>query len=515
MKYDYIVIGAGSAGAIIATRLSEDPTKSVLLLEAGSDYSDFDKMPEEVRYNYSISNILIGESDHNWQFVGKASSKGGEMSVPRGKVTGGSSAINAQIFLRGESDDYDTWASMGNDEWSYQKVLPFFRKLENDQDFSDDYHGNEGPIYAKRPQREAWSPAQVAFYNACRDAGYPDVPDHNNPDSTGVGPMPRNDLDGVRVSTAMGYLGMSRHRLNLTIKPNCYVHRILFEGKKAVGVELESGGETFQVRAEEIILSAGAVSSPQLLMLSGIGPASHLREFGIDVLHDLPGVGQNLRDHPSLYIAWKTKPDFQLDRMARAGLSLRYTAEGSNLRNDMMIIMLSYATERIDRGAVSTTPLGIAMIAHLYLALAAGELRLQSKDPKVQPFLDYRMLDHPFDIQRMKEEVSICIKIAEHPDFQDIVQERTYPTDEELASDESLEDWMLRTVTTGHHISCTCKMGPSTDPMAVVDQFGKVHGLEGLRIADASIMPDCIRANTNVPTMMIGERIAEFLSEGR
>ena len=250
-------------------------------------------------------------------------------------------------------------------------------------------------------------------------------------------------------------------------------------------------------------------------MLSGVGPRAQLEGFGIPVVRDLPGVGQNLRDHPQLALAWSTKPGYDLRRTSAFGLSLRYTATGSDLRNDMMIIMLSYATDWDSRGVMGRRALGIGMIAHLYLALSSGELRLQSADPRVQPFLDYRMLSHPFDVERMKEEVRLCMRLVEHPDFAEIIDRRVRPTDEELATDEALEDWMLRTVSTGHHISCTCKMGPADDPMAVVDQFGRVHGLRGLRVADASIMPDCVRANTNVPTMMIGERVSDFLTSGR
>ena len=515
MLYDYIIIGAGSAGSILAARLTEAPSVSVLLLEAGRDFPDLEHLPSEVRYSYGRADKLISESDHNWKFMGKASDRGEPMTVPRGKVTGGSSAINAQIFLRGESDDYDSWAEMGNTEWSYQKVLPFFRKLENDQDFRDDYHGTDGPIYARREPRENWPPAQLAFLDACRSAGFPESPDHNNPDSTGVGPLPRNDLDGTRVSTAIGYLGMSRHRLNLTIRGECHVRRILFDGDRAVGAEVESGGETFSVQGREIILSAGAIGSPHILMLSGVGPRDQLERYGIPVLRDVPGVGQNLRDHPLIFLAWKTKPGYDLSRANSHGLSLRYTATGSDLRNDMMLIMLTTAVKREERGLVGNKPIGVGMIAHLYLAKSAGELRLQSADPNVQPFLDYNMLSHPFDVQRLKEEVRLSLKLAEHPAFAEIIGERVHPTGEELASDEALEDWMKSTVSTGHHISCTCKMGPSSDPMAVVDQYGHVHGLRGLRVADASIMPDCVRANTNVPTMMIGERVADFIASGR
>jgi choline dehydrogenase len=329
-----------------------------------------------------------------------------------------------------------------------------------------------------------------------------------------VGPCPVNNPNGIRWSTALGYLEMARHRLNLTIRPNCTVHRVIFQGNRAVEVEVVSGGSQFAVEGNEIILSAGAIGSPHILLLSGVGPAEHLKSLGIPVVRDLLGVGQNLRDHPMVYVTFKTRKDYPLDGFApRVQMILRCTAEGSDLRNDLQIIMSSFATERINRGGARMEPVGIRMLGILNLAGGSGALELRSTDPSVQPFLDYRYLQDEFDRRRLRDLTRLCVSLGKHESFRDIIEERIDPTDAELASDDALDQFLLREVTTGQHISGTCKMGPASDAMAVVNQCGKVHGLEALRVVDASIMPDCVRANTNVTTMMIGERISDFIRE--
>ena len=524
MRYDFIVVGAGSAGSVVASRLSEDPNKSVLLLEAGPDYPNFETLPNDLKTGCATGADLAVGGEHDWQLHGRASSMAEKMEVPRGKVTGGTSAINGQVFLRPVPDDFDRWVNFGNSEWTYEKSLPYLIKIETDLDYSGDFHGKEGPILVHRHKLDTLTDDQLAFYKACREMGFPDNYDHNLPDSTGVGPYPLNNPNGIRFSTALGYLSESRHRLNLTIRPNCITNRVIFDGDKAVGVEVFSGNDTYTLEANQVILSAGAIASPQLLMLSGIGPADQLEQQNISVIKNVPGVGKNLRDHPTVHTRRNPNPNFELpeESIGPQKVALRYTADNSPYINDMIMVMrYNHDIGReigrengLDESRQSVEYGPLVMSVGIYLAESTGELKLQSPDINIQPYLDYNMLSSEFDMKRLRDGVRLSDRIGSSQAFKDLVEKRVEPDNDTLNDDSKLDSWMLQNVLTMHHISGTCKMGPGTDETSVVDQFGRVHGIKNLRVSDVSIVPECPRANTNIAAMLIGERTADFIAEG-
>ena len=530
-SFDYVIVGAGSAGCVLANRLSEDPDVSVLLLEAGGVDPFWDwriRMPAALAYP-------MNGTRYSWNYETEPEPylDGRVVHCPRGRVLGGSSSINGMVYIRGNAMDYDRWADedVALADWDYAHCLPYFRKSETREGGGDAYHGDDGPLYVTRGQVDR--PLFDAFVKAGQQAGYPYTSDLNGFQQEGFGPMDRTTRKGMRHSTSRGYLRDARARRNLKVVTRAYATRLVMSGKKIDGVEFSHRGKNKTVLAErETILAGGPINSPQLLMLSGIGPGDHLQETGINVAHELPGVGQNLQDHLEITLQMECLQPvsiykyYNLPGKAWVGARWLFTRTGIG------------ATNQFEAGGFIRSRVGVPYpdLQYHFFPMAVrydgqspnkahgfqahvGPMRSQSKgwvmlrsnDPGAAPRILFNYMQQAADWEEFRAGIRLTREVLAQAAFEPYAGAEIAPGSD-VTSDAELDAWLKQAVESSYHPSGTCKMG--SDDLSVVDAACRVHGLEGLRIVDSSIMPSIVSGNLNAPTIMLAEKAADIIKGG-
>jgi len=526
-RFDFVVVGAGSAGCVLANRLSEDADTTVLLLEAGgSDRSIFIQMPTAL-------SVPMNMARYNWGFETEPEPylNGRRLGCPRGKVLGGSSSINGMVYVRGHARDFDEWEALGAAGWAYRDCLPYFRKAETWTGGGDQYRGAEGPLATCDGNRME-NPLYRAFIQAGKQAGYLETADYNGYQQEGFGPMHMTVRNGVRASTANAYLKPARGRANLTVVTGALTERVVLEGKRAVGVAYQRGGASRTALAtREVILAAGSIGSPQILQLSGIGPGAVLREVGVEVAHDAPGVGENLQDHLEVYFQFRcTRPitlNAKIGPLSKLRIGTRWILfkDGLGATNhfescafirskagvewpDIQYHFLP-AAMRYD-GKAAFDGHGFQVHVGPNKPKSRGHLRITSPDPRAKPKVLFNYLQHEDDRAGFRACIRLTREIIGQAAFDPFRGDEIQPG-AGITSDDAIDAWVRGDAESAYHPSCSCKIGADGDPMAVLDPDCRVRGIEALRVVDSSVFPTITNGNLNAPTIMLAEKAADAI----